>query len=307
VLYYNIVGTATVKEPERRDVLCAFEDTHDDPENRRERLVDGNVILLRRAHDGASPDDSPKLTLAEGDRPAPPRAYAERRVQLGLIFLFSLLVHAAFFALFRAEPEMMASAGEEAITVEILVGANAAAGIADARSDVEAERQTAADTREEEATREKSVKEDAARQPEPAMATTEEPAPPVEKEAVTAKETPPDPPPKPTPSTASAPAGSIGRGRMAGDANYQGLVAARLARFKRYPPEARRRREQGSALVSFTIDTTGHATSIRLVRGTGVAALDEEVQAMVQRASPFPPPPRGAAMSFSAPVSFRLN
>jgi protein TonB len=94
---------------------------------------------------------------------------------------------------------------------------------------------------------------------------------------------------------------------MAGDANYQGLVAARLARFKRFPPEARRRREQGSALVSFTIDGTGRATSIRLLRGTGFAALDEEVQAMVTRASPFPPPPRGANMSFSAPVSFRLN
>ena len=287
--------------------MCAFEDTPDEPENRRARVADGNVIPLRRADDGASSDDAPKLTLAEGDRPAPPRAYLEKRVQFGLILLFSLLVHSAFFGFFRAEPEMMASAGEETITVEILVGANAAAGIADARSDMEAERQTALDPREEEATREKSVKQDTARQPETAMVTTEEPVPPVEKEAVPIKETPPDPPPKPTPSTASAPAGSIGRGRMAGDANYQGLVAARLARFKRYPPEARRRREQGSALVSFTIDTTGRATSIRLVRGTGFAALDEEVQAMVKRASPFPPPPRGADMSFSAPVSFRLN
>jgi TonB family protein len=93
----------------------------------------------------------------------------------------------------------------------------------------------------------------------------------------------------------------------AGDANYQGLVAARLARFKRFPPDARRRREQGSALVSFVIDATGHVTSVHLARGSGFAALDEEVQAMVRRASPFPPPPRGAEMTFSAPVSFRLN
>ena len=93
----------------------------------------------------------------------------------------------------------------------------------------------------------------------------------------------------------------------AGDANYQGLVAARLARFKRFPAEARRRREQGSALVSFVIDGTGRVTSVRLVRGTGFAALDDEVQAMVRRASPFPPPPRGTDMTFSAPVSFHLN
>jgi protein TonB len=56
---------------------------------------------------------------------------------------------------------------------------------------------------------------------------------------------------------------------MAGDANYQGLIAARLARFKRFPPEARRRREQGSALVSFVIEADGRVMSVRLVRGTG--------------------------------------
>jgi protein TonB len=92
-----------------------------------------------------------------------------------------------------------------------------------------------------------------------------------------------------------------------GDANYRGLVAARLARMKRFPAEARRRREQGSALVSFVIDGTGRVTSVRLVRGTGFAVLDEEVQAMVRRASPFPSPPGGVQMTFTAPVSFQLK
>jgi protein TonB len=201
----------------------------------------------------------------------------------------------------------MASVGEEAITVEIVVGANAAAGTADVRSEVEAEQQTAAEARQEEVPQEKPLKEDTQRQPETAMAVNEEPVSPLEKEAVPVEEKPAEPPPKPTPSTLSAPAGSIGRGRMAGDANYQGLVAARLARFKRYPPDARRRREQGRALVSFTIDGSGRATSVRLVQGTGFAALDEEAEAMVHRASPFPLPPRGVAMSFSAPVTFHLN
>jgi outer membrane biosynthesis protein TonB len=185
------------------------------------------------------------------------------------MFLVSLLVHSAFFILFRAEPETMASVGEEAITVEIVVGANAAAGIADMRSDVETERQTAADARDEQASREKPNKEDTERPSETSMVPTEEPVSPLEKETIPVEEKPPQPAPKPTPSTASAPAGSIGRGRMAGDANYQGLVAARLARTKRYPPEARRRREQGSAVVSFTIDVTGRAKSIRLIGATG--------------------------------------
>lgn len=308
------------------DIPCASADTAEPMANQiramspvsvteRDRPARGNVIPPRRADDGQTSDRAPKLTLAEGGRPAP-RGYTERR-QLGLIILFSLLVHTALFAIFQTAPERMASVGEEAITVEIVVGANATAGIADASRDVELERQTAADTREEQATPEQPVKEDTARQSETAIASTEELVTPVEKEAVpverNVEETPPEPKasessrPKPTPSIASAPANSIGRGRMAGDANYQGLVAARLARFKRFPPEARRRREHGSAIVSFTIDGAGHVTSVQLVRGTGFAALDHEVQAMVKRASPFPPPPRGAEMSFSAPVNFHLN
>jgi protein TonB len=94
---------------------------------------------------------------------------------------------------------------------------------------------------------------------------------------------------------------------MAGDANYLGLVAARLARYKRFPPEARGRRQQGAAIVSFNINGDGRVTSVRLVRGTGFAALDREVEAMVHRASPFPAPPGGTATSFTAPVSFHLN
>ena len=70
---------------------------------------------------------------------------------------------------------------------------------------------------------------------------------------------------------------------VAGDANYRGLVAARLARFKRFPADARRRGEQGSAIISFVIDGVGRVTSIRLMRATGFVALDDEVQAMVRR------------------------
>jgi TonB family protein len=52
---------------------------------------------------------------------------------------------------------------------------------------------------------------------------------------------------------------------------------------------------------------TRHVTSSRLVPGSGIASIDPEVQAMVLRSSPFPPPPSGRAQSFTVPVSFRLN
>ena len=283
-----------------------------------ERPARGNIIQLKRTDDADASDEAPELRVGEGDRPAPPRSHDEARFRLALILCGSLVVHAALFAFFRTEPEMTASVGEDAITVEIVVGADSAAGTAQARSDVEAEQQSAMAVRQDETAQEKSIKQEPTPQPEAIMTPAEEPIAPLQKEVSPAErnveETPPEPKPldpsqpKPTPSTASAPAAnSIGRGRMAGDANYQGLVAARLARFKQFPPEARRRREHGSALVSFVIDGTGRVTSVRLMRGTGFAALDDEVQAMVRRASPFPPPPRGAEINFSAPVSFHLN
>ena len=45
----------------------------------------------------------------------------------------------------------------------------------------------------------------------------------------------------------------------------------------------------------------------RLARGSGIASIDQEVQTMVRRASPFPAPPSGRAQSFTVPVRFRLN
>ena len=112
------------------------------------------------------------------------------------------------------------------------------------------------------------------------------------------------------PATAGAPATSangVGRGRSDADSNYRGLVAAHLARYKRFPADAHSRGDQGVANVSFSLDAGGRVTSVALVRGSGVASLDQEVQAMVHRASPFPAPPGGRAMSFIVPVSFRLQ
>jgi protein TonB len=106
------------------------------------------------------------------------------------------------------------------------------------------------------------------------------------------------------PSTA---ANNIGVGRSDNATNYAGLVSAHLRRHQQYPAEARSRGDQGTATVSFSLDGGGRVTSARLARGSGIAIIDQEVQAMVRRASPFPAPPGGRAQSFTVPVSFRLN
>jgi protein TonB len=48
-------------------------------------------------------------------------------------------------------------------------------------------------------------------------------------------------------------------------------------------------------------------TRVAVVQSSGHSTLDQEAQAMVRRASPFPPPPDRAAKSFTIPVRFRTN
>lgn len=164
--------------------------------------------------------------------------------------------------------------------------------------------------------------------PEPEPVPEPEPTPepkPAETQAVIVPEKPVTPPVKPEPKvtekprpkktvpkrTASAPSSAassgIGEGRSSLDRNYPGMVAAHLARHKRFPPEARASGNGGTATVSFSLDGSGRVTSVRLSRSSGVASLDAETQAMVRRASPFPAPPSGRTMSFTVPVNFNLR
>jgi protein TonB len=91
-----------------------------------------------------------------------------------------------------------------------------------------------------------------------------------------------------TAAIASDAASGIGRGRSDNSANYNGIVAAHLARYKQYPAAARSAGSQGVATVSFAIDGGGRVTSARLAGSSGNSAIDQEVVAMARRASPFP-------------------
>ena len=108
-------------------------------------------------------------------------------------------------------------------------------------------------------------------------------------------------------STPSSQANNVGVGRSNNDTNYPGLVSAHLRRYQQYPTDARSRGDQGTASVTFGISGSGGVTSVQLARSSGIGSIDQEVQAMVRRASPFPPPPGGRPQSFTVPVNFRLN
>lgn len=87
-------------------------------------------------------------------------------------------------------------------------------------------------------------------------------------------------------------------------ARWQSRLMAHLERRKRYPADARRRGETGTAYVRFTIDDGGNVGSVSLARSSGYPALDNEVLALVRRASPVPAPPPGVNRTITAPVRF---
>jgi periplasmic protein TonB len=84
-------------------------------------------------------------------------------------------------------------------------------------------------------------------------------------------------------------------------------VALLLERTIRYPEAADRRGQSGVVQVSFSLDRQGRLVDSRIVRSSGVAALDEEALALLRRAQPLPPPPPefpGEPVTFNVPIRF---
>ena len=76
--------------------------------------------------------------------------------------------------------------------------------------------------------------------------------------------------------------------------SWKSQVVSMLERNKRYPADARSRRQQGVAQLAFTLDRQGQIASAEIVRSTGSSSLDEETLALVRRAAPFPPAARAS-------------
>lgn len=111
----------------------------------------------------------------------------------------------------------------------------------------------------------------------------------------------------------SGPGKGRGAGGNSGSAsvgNYYGTLAAWLNRHKRYPSHARRRRQEGTVKVVFTIDRKGHLVSHRILESSGFPLLDKEVQSMLKRAAPMPSMPaelNQAQLTITVPINFTLR
>jgi protein TonB len=127
--------------------------------------------------------------------------------------------------------------------------------------------------------------------PEPAAAPA--PAPPAP-QPVQVASSPPAAPPRP-----AAPPPS-----------YLAQLVAELERHKNYPRSAQSRRQQGTALLRFTLTRDGHVADWRIERSSGHESLDGAVAAMIRKADPLPPlPPEisGDRLDLVVPVSFVLR
>ena len=104
-------------------------------------------------------------------------------------------------------------------------------------------------------------------------------------------------PPRPKPSAAQV-------------ASWHRKIALQVERHKGYPGNARARHQTGTAELAFTLDRNGKVLSSRVIRSSGVAALDQETIDTVRRAQPFPSPPPnmpGETFEFTVPIRFNIR
>ncbi|CFR22812.1 putative TonB protein [Yersinia kristensenii] len=93
--------------------------------------------------------------------------------------------------------------------------------------------------------------------------------------------------------------------------NWKSRLQGHLAGFKRYPLSAKKQRQQGTASIRFVVNTEGYVLSAKLIKSSGIAALDQESLAMIKRAQPLPQPPAellsNGQVTLTMPIGFELK
>lgn len=99
-----------------------------------------------------------------------------------------------------------------------------------------------------------------------------------------------------------------GQSRQRVRVTWQKELLAHLDRHKRYPSD--RNQKAARILLSLALDRMGRVVSARVLESSGDESFDNAALAMVQRASPVPPPPPLVAeegLNFTLPVVFRTG
>jgi protein TonB len=121
--------------------------------------------------------------------------------------------------------------------------------------------------------------------------------------AAAAQQTPPQP--KQAPTTTPVPASPKLASAIA---SWQQAVVAHLARFQRYPAQAKG--ATGIANLSFSLDRQGHVLNSQIIKSSGSSVLDAEALSLMTRAAPLPSPPAAIPdtdLTFVLPIRFEGN
>ncbi len=91
---------------------------------------------------------------------------------------------------------------------------------------------------------------------------------------------------------------------------YIDTVRGWLSDNKRYPEQARQRGDEGVVRIYFVVDREGNILEYRILESSGIALLDREVEALLDRAQPLPAMPddlRRNRIELTVPIEFSLN
>jgi periplasmic protein TonB len=92
--------------------------------------------------------------------------------------------------------------------------------------------------------------------------------------------------------------------------SYHSMLAAKLARYKRYPSASRRRNEQGTPVLFFVVARDGSVMQASIRTSSGFQRLDDAVLDMLKRASPLPAftdDMTEQQLTITIPVEFKLT
>jgi TonB family protein len=92
------------------------------------------------------------------------------------------------------------------------------------------------------------------------------------------------------------------------EVTYQQLVAAHIAKNKRYPKRARERGIEGQVLISISLFSNGAIEKLSILNSDS-SLLSEGVESMIQNAAPFPAfleSMKSSSVSFQVPIRFNL-
>jgi TonB family protein len=92
-------------------------------------------------------------------------------------------------------------------------------------------------------------------------------------------------------------------------AGYRALRSAWLERHKRYAEQPRERREQGKAVLQFTVDRSGRILGFAVIRSSSDPDLDAAVENVMRDASlqAFPADMPESSITVSVGIRFSLK